>query len=101
MSADQTAKTDTPLHAAKSGTDAAMQPAKAPTDAAGAPAAKSPGAQPALTQTQTDAIAAIHSHKAGFIATLDAFPGECSREMSIALTKMEEAVMWAVKHVTG
>lgn len=28
---------------------------------------------------------------------------ECgsSREMSIAVTKMEEAVMWAVKHVTA
>ncbi len=25
----------------------------------------------------------------------------CSRELSIAQTKIEEAVMWAVKHVTG
>jgi hypothetical protein len=24
-----------------------------------------------------------------------------SRELSLAITKMEEAVMWAVKHVTG
>lgn len=28
-------------------------------------------------------------------------PGQVSRELSIAQTKIEEAVMWAVKHVTG
>jgi len=27
--------------------------------------------------------------------------GQGSRELSVAQTKMEEAVMWAVKHVTG
>lgn len=27
--------------------------------------------------------------------------GQASRELSIAQTKTEEAVMWAVKHVTG
>jgi DNA-binding transcriptional regulator YhcF (GntR family) len=33
-----------------------------------------------------------------FIKTLDRFPS--SRELSLAKTKVEEAVMWAVKHVT-
>ena len=27
--------------------------------------------------------------------------GQSSRELSVAQTKIEEAVMWAVKHVTG
>lgn len=27
--------------------------------------------------------------------------GQASRELSVAQTKIEEAVMWAVKHVTG
>lgn len=35
---------------------------------------------------------------AAFINTCDSVGG--SRELSIAKTKMEEAVMWAVKHVT-
>jgi hypothetical protein len=33
-----------------------------------------------------------------FLKVLDRFPS--SREMSLARTKIEEAVMWAVKHVT-
>ncbi len=32
---------------------------------------------------------------------LDTLPRETSRELSIARTKIEEAVMWAVKHVTA
>ncbi len=36
------------------------------------------------------------------LAFLDALPaGVHSRELSIARTKIEEAVMWAVKHVTA
>lgn len=31
----------------------------------------------------------------------DSPAGQASRELSIAQTKIEEAVMWAVKHVTG
>jgi hypothetical protein len=31
----------------------------------------------------------------------DSPAGQASRELSVAQTKMEEAVMWAVKHVTG
>jgi len=34
-----------------------------------------------------------------FLKMLDRFPK--SREMSIARTKMEEAVMWSVKGITG
>lgn len=34
--------------------------------------------------------------------TLNGSPaGQASRELSLAQTKIEEAVMWAVKHVTG
>lgn len=33
-----------------------------------------------------------------FVEYLEAFDG--SRELSLAKTKMEEAVMWAVKHIT-
>ncbi len=34
--------------------------------------------------------------------TLNGRPaGQASRELSVAQTKIEEAVMWAVKHVTG
>ena len=35
-----------------------------------------------------------------FVECLDTI-GPPSRELSLAKTKMEEAVMWAVKHVTG
>ncbi len=31
----------------------------------------------------------------------DRSAGQASRELSVAQTKIEEAVMWAVKHVTG
>lgn len=31
----------------------------------------------------------------------DSPAGQSSRELSVAQTKIEEAVMWAVKHVTG
>lgn len=42
-------------------------------------------------------------HSVGGTPTLlaDKPAGQGSRELSVAQTKMEEAVMWAVKHVTG
>jgi len=38
-------------------------------------------------------------HGVAFVTACDEYGG--SRELSIAKTKMEEAVMWAVKHITA
>ncbi|WP_374631797.1 hypothetical protein [Ferrovibrio sp.] len=51
-----------------------------------------------LTEAEKQQIKAIKDHGAAFIALLDQTGG--SREMSLAKTKIEEAVFWAVKHVT-
>ena len=46
-------------------------------------------------------VAALHSI-GGTPQTLNDRPGgQGSRELSVSQTKIEEAVMWAVKHVTG
>jgi hypothetical protein len=52
-----------------------------------------------LTTDEQAQIVAVKGNAAslhGFLGTLGA-----SRELSLAKTKLEEAVMWAVKHVTG
>ncbi|MDE2577931.1 MAG: hypothetical protein KGL46_03915 [Hyphomicrobiales bacterium] len=51
-----------------------------------------------LTDDEKERMRQIKDQGAAFLTLL----GQCgaSRELSIAATKMEEAVMWAVKHVT-
>ena len=52
-----------------------------------------------LTDAEKDQMKEIKDIGLAFITYCNAIhPG--SRELSIAITKMEEAVMWAVKHVT-
>jgi len=36
-----------------------------------------------------------------YLETIEAHAEKGSRELSLAKTKIEEAVMWAVKHITG
>lgn len=52
-----------------------------------------------LTDEEKGQMMVLKDMGARFLETCDAIG--TSREMSIAKTKMEEAVMWAVKHVTG
>lgn len=52
----------------------------------------------ALIDAEKAQMAALKDLGASFIALCES-AGK-SRELSIAITKMEEAVMWAVKHVT-
>lgn len=55
-----------------------------------------------LTDEEKAHMRAIKDKGADFIKYLDEItPLGPSRETSIAKTKMEEAVMWAVKHVTA
>lgn len=51
----------------------------------------------ALTQAEQDFMQAIKLKGLEFYTMCE---GVQSREMSLAKTKIEEAVMWAVKHVT-
>lgn len=51
-----------------------------------------------LSEQEKLLVAAIKDAGQDFLDTL---PREQSRELSIARTKLEEAVMWAVKHVTA
>ena len=51
-----------------------------------------------LTEGEKAAVDDLKSIGLGFIGTCDEIGS--SRELSLAKTKMEEAVMWAVKHVT-
>ncbi len=53
-----------------------------------------------LSDEEKRLVGVLKDHGAAFLATLESVPGEVSRELSIARTKIEEAVMWAVKHVT-
>ena len=53
----------------------------------------------ALTADEQAQMVAVKGNAAslyGFLSTLGA-----SRELSLAKTKLEEAVMWATKHITG
>lgn len=52
----------------------------------------------ALTDAEKQNISVIKDIGLAFIAQCDATGA--SRELSLAKTKMEEAVMWAVKHIT-
>jgi hypothetical protein len=53
-----------------------------------------------LTEPEKKAMVAVKDAGAAFLETLDQFchPG---RETSLAKTKIEEAVMWAVKGITA
>jgi hypothetical protein len=51
-----------------------------------------------LTQAEQDFMAAIKLKGLEFYTMCS---GTQSREMSLAKTKIEEAVMWAVKSITG
>jgi hypothetical protein len=50
-----------------------------------------------LTQAEKDFMQAVKDKGLEFYAMCE---GVQSREMSLAKTKIEEAVMWAVKHIT-
>jgi len=50
-----------------------------------------------LTQAEKDFMQAIKDKGLEFYAMCE---GVQSRELSLAKTKIEEAVMWAVKHIT-
>jgi U3 small nucleolar RNA-associated protein 14 len=50
-----------------------------------------------LTQAEKDFMQAVKDKGLEFYAMLE---GQQSRELSLAKTKVEEAVMWAVKHIT-
>jgi hypothetical protein len=52
----------------------------------------------ALTDDEKQQMKAIKDHGLAFLELVDSVGA--SREMSLAKTKIEEAVMWAVKHVT-
>lgn len=55
-----------------------------------------------LTDAEKQHMQDIKDKGADFIRYLDEItPIGRSRETSLAITKMEEAVMWAVKHVTS
>ncbi len=51
-----------------------------------------------LTDAEKHQMVQIKDAGADFLALLDTL--DPSREVSLARTKIEEAVMWAVKHVT-
>lgn len=51
-----------------------------------------------LSDAEKDQMKKLKDMGLGFIEYCDSVGA--SREMSLAKTKMEEAVMWAVKHVT-
>jgi len=55
--------------------------------------------QRALHIAETDNIAAIKVAGQDFYGVVESMGN--SREISLAKTKIEEAVMWAVKHVTA
>lgn len=51
-----------------------------------------------LDEEEKDQMEAVKDHGLGFVEVLDEIGG--SRELSLAKTRIEEAVMWAVKHIT-
>lgn len=52
-----------------------------------------------LSDEEKENMIAIKDLGAQFIMRIDGMQG--SRELSLARTKIEEAVMWAVKHITA
>ena len=52
-----------------------------------------------LSDDEKAAMVELKDMQAAFIAKCQALGG--SRELSLAITKAEEATMWAVKHVTS
>lgn len=53
-----------------------------------------------LSEEEKGQMKALKDYGLMFIQYCEALPLHPSRELSLAKTKMEEAVMWAVKHVT-
>lgn len=55
-----------------------------------------------LTENEKIEMKAIKDAGQDLLARIDAAAAHCqnSRELSLARTKTEEAVMWAVKHIT-
>lgn len=51
-----------------------------------------------LSEEEKQTMLALKDKGAEFLQLVD--KGGASRELSIAKTKIEEAVMWAVKHIT-
>jgi hypothetical protein len=51
-----------------------------------------------LSDLEKDQMRALKDQGVAFVESCDRIGG--SRELSLAKTKMEEAVMWAVKHIT-
>lgn len=54
-----------------------------------------------LDDDEKVAMEAIKDKGLEFYDLVNALPGGPSREISLAKTKIEEAVMWAVKHITA
>ncbi len=52
-----------------------------------------------LTETEKEAMVAIKDKGLELHELIESIGG--SRELALAKTKVEEAVMWAVKHITG
>ena len=52
-----------------------------------------------LTDVEKAAMTGVKDKGLDFFAYVDSIGS--SRELSLAKTKIEEAVMWAVKHITG
>ncbi len=52
-----------------------------------------------LTEPELNSVRLVKDEGQAFWNLLDALPP--SRELSLAKTKIEEAVMWAVKAITG
>lgn len=53
-----------------------------------------------LSEREKEAMVAVKDQGAAFLSSLDQ-NCEPGRETSLARTKLEEAVMWAVKGITG
>jgi hypothetical protein len=53
-----------------------------------------------LTEDEKLRMSAVKDLGLQFIGLCDMIEPKGSRELSLAKTKMEEAVMWAVKHIT-
>lgn len=51
-----------------------------------------------LNEDEKERMRLLKDHGAAFVSLCHAIGS--SRELSLAITKMEEAVMWGVKHVT-
>lgn len=62
------------------------------------PLATTPGHRE-LTSTEAQQIAAIKAAEAAFLEELDQLPR--GREVALAVTKVQEAAMWAVRGVTA